>query len=92
MLELNGCSDTLVDLYCGVGTFARLLCTVRPTEVIGIEESASAIAERARQLRRRRQCHVYRRRKPNSRPLSSSIRANRVDVAVIDPPRIGCGP
>ena len=73
MLDL-ATNDTVVDLYCGVGTFARLLAPYVNT-VIGIEESASAVAD----------AHVncadvdnvtFIEGKRNSPPPNSSIRAN----------------
>ena len=89
LLNLDG-DDTLVDLYCGVGTFARLLAPyVR--EVIGIEESASAVADA------RVNCsdvdNVYFiEAKAEKAAVELSESGRTVDVAIIDPPRIGCAP
>ena len=89
MLDLDG-DDTLVDLYCGVGTFARLLSPY-VHHVIGIEESASAVADA------RVNCadvdnveFIEDKAEVAAVELSQSGRA--IDVAVVDPPRSGCHP
>ena len=89
MLEL-GSNDTLVDLYCGVGTFARLLAPF-VNRVIGIEESASAVADA------RLNCSdvdnvkfVEAKAEVAAAELADS--GQQIDVAIIDPPRIGCAP
>ncbi len=89
LLNLDG-DDTLVDLYCGVGTFARLLAPyVR--EVIGIEESASAVADaRVNCSDVDNVCFIEAKAEKAAIELSESGRT--VDVAIIDPPRIGCAP
>ena len=89
LLNLDG-DDTLVDLYCGVGTFARLLAPyVR--EVIGIEESASAVADaRVNCSDVDNVCFIEAKAEKAAVELSESGRT--VDVAIIDPPRIGCAP
>ena len=89
IVELDG-DDTLVDLYCGVGTFARLLSPY-VKRVIGIEESASAVADA------RVNCgdvdnveFIEAKAEVAAQELSES--GLKVDVAIIDPPRIGCHP
>ncbi len=89
MLELDG-SDTLVDLYCGVGTFARLLAPYVQS-VIGIEESASAIANA------RLNCSDvnnvrFIEAKAELAAVELAESGLDIDIAVIDPPRIGCVP
>ena len=89
MLELDG-SDTLVDLYCGVGTFARLLAPY-VEKVIGIEESASAVADA------RANCSdvdnvSFIEAKAEQAAVEMSDSGQTVDVAIIDPPRVGCAP
>ena len=89
MLELDG-SDTLVDLYCGVGTFARLLAPY-VEQVIGIEESASAVADA------RANCSdvdnvSFVEAKAEQAAVEMSDSGQTVDVAIIDPPRVGCAP
>ena len=89
LLDLDG-DDTLVDLYCGVGTFARLLAP-HVREVIGIEESASAVADA------RVNCSDvdnvrFIEAKAEQAAVELSESGRTVDVTIIDPPRIGCAP
>lgn len=89
MLELDH-GDTLVDLYCGVGTFARLLAPY-VNEVIGIEESASAVADA------RVNCAdvdnvTFIEAKAELAAAQLADSGQRIDVAIIDPPRVGCRP
>ena len=89
MLEL-GSNETLVDLYCGVGTFARLLAPF-VNNVIGIEESASAVADA------RVNCAdvdnvTFIETKAELAAAELVDSGQHVDVAIIDPPRIGCAP
>ena len=89
ILELGG-SDTLVDLYCGVGTFARLL-SPHVKSVIGIEESASAI-EDAKVNCADVENVTFIEAKAEIAAIDLSESGRTVDVAIIDPPRIGCHP
>ncbi|MCY4474783.1 MAG: 23S rRNA (uracil(1939)-C(5))-methyltransferase RlmD [Chloroflexi bacterium] len=89
MLELDG-NDVLVDLYCGVGTFARLL-SPHVKRVIGIEESASAVEDA------RFNCSdvanvefIEAKAEQAAADLSGS--GLKIDLAIIDPPRKGCHP
>ena len=89
MLELDG-NDTLVDLYCGVGTFARLLSPY-VKRVIGIEESASAVEDA------RFNCSdvanvEFIESKAEQAAADLSASGLKIDVAIIDPPRKGCHP
>ena len=89
MLELDG-SDTLVDLYCGVGTFARLLSPF-VTRVIGIEESASAVEDA------RFNCSdvanvEFIEAKAEQAAADLSASGLKIDSAIVDPPRKGCHP
>ncbi len=76
---------TIVDAYCGVGTFALLLAQ-HVGKVIAIEESASAIKDAQWNLRNT----------PNVDILKGKVEAVLPDIAagldglVIDPPRAGC--
>ncbi len=89
ILELNG-NDTLVDLYCGVGTFTRLLSPYVES-VIGIEESASAIEDaKANCIDVDNVTFIQAKAEFAAVELSQS--GQTVDVAIIDPPRIGCHP
>ncbi len=89
VLELEG-NDTLVDLYCGVGTFARLL-SPHVKSVIGIEESASAI-EDAKVNCADVENVTFIEAKAEIAAIDLSESGRTVDVAIIDPPRIGCHP
>lgn len=85
-----GADDILVDLYCGVGTFARLLAPY-VAEVIGIEESASAVANA------RVNCSdvdnvSFIEAKAEHAAVELAESGRSIDVAIIDPPRIGCAP
>ncbi len=89
MLELDG-TGTLVDLYCGVGTFARLLSPY-VKRVIGIEESASAVADA------RVNCSdvgnvEFVEAKAELAVQELAQTGLKIDFAIIDPPRIGCDP
>ena len=89
ILELDG-NDTLVDLYCGVGTFTRLLSPYVES-VIGIEESASAIEDaKANCIDVDNVTFIQAKAEFAAVELSQS--GQTVDVAIIDPPRIGCHP
>ncbi len=76
---------TIVDAYCGVGTFALLLAR-HVGKVIAIEESASAIKDAQWNLRSVENVEI----------LKGKVEAVLPDIAaglnglVIDPPRAGC--
>jgi 23S rRNA (uracil1939-C5)-methyltransferase len=76
---------TIVDAYCGVGTFARLLAG-HVGKVIAIEESASAIKDAQWNLRDVQNVEIL---KGKVEDLLPNLAA-RVDGLVIDPPRAGC--
>lgn len=89
ILKLDG-NDTLVDLYCGVGTFTRLL-SPHVKSVIGIEESASAISDA------KINCAdvdnvTFIEAKAELAAVELAKSGQAVDIAIIDPPRIGCHP
>ena len=89
MLELDG-NDTLVDLYCGVGTFARLLSPY-VKRVIGIEESASAVDDARFNCSDVANVEFI---EAKAEVAASDLSATelKIDVAIIDPPRKGCHP
>ena len=89
ILELDG-NDILVDLYCGVGTFARLLSPYVKS-VIGIEESASAIAD-AKVNCGDVENVTFIEAKSEIAAVELAEAGQSVDIAIIDPPRIGCHP
>lgn len=83
----GGPDATLVDAYCGVGTFARLLAE-HAGHVLAIEESASAVRDARWNLREL----------PNIEIVQAKVEAvlpqarQHLDGMVIDPPRTGCQP
>ncbi|HLZ59262.1 MAG TPA: class I SAM-dependent RNA methyltransferase [Ktedonosporobacter sp.] len=76
---------TIVDAYCGVGTFALLLAR-HVEKVIAIEESASAIKDAQWNLRSANNVEI---RKGKVEELLPALAAQ-IDGLVIDPPRAGC--
>jgi 23S rRNA (uracil1939-C5)-methyltransferase len=81
----TGADATLVDAYCGVGTFAALLAQ-RARRVIAIEESASAIRDASWNLRDAPNVEIVQAKVEDMLPGM----VERVDGLVIDPPRAGC--
>lgn len=82
----TGSDITLVDAYCGVGTFAALLAP-QAGRVLAIEESASAIRDARWNLRACPNVEVVQAKAEAVLPTM----AERLDGLVIDPPRAGCG-
>ena len=76
---------TLVDAYCGVGAFARLLAA-RAGTVLAIEESASAIRDARWNLREAPNVEIIQAKVEDVLPGM----ARQLDGLVIDPPRAGC--
>ncbi len=86
LAELPGGPDvTLVDAYCGVGVFARLMAE-RAGRVLAIEESASAVRDARWNLRATPQVEIVQAKVEDDLPQ----RAERIDGLIIDPPRAGC--
>jgi 23S rRNA (uracil1939-C5)-methyltransferase len=83
----------VVDLYCGVGTFA-LFFAKHGCQVYGVEENAQAIAEAAANARRnglalRARFRAAKVERVGSAPeLRNAL--NEADVCFLDPPRKGC--
>ncbi|HEY7020683.1 MAG TPA: class I SAM-dependent RNA methyltransferase [Ktedonobacterales bacterium] len=81
----SGPDVTLVDAYCGVGTFARLMAA-RAGRVLAIEESESAIRDARANLSDT----------PNVEIVKGKVEiilpglTERLNGLVIDPPRAGC--
>ncbi|GER89240.1 23S rRNA (uracil-5-)-methyltransferase RumA [Dictyobacter vulcani] len=78
---------TVVDAYCGVGTFAALLAP-HVGKVIAIEESASAIKDAQWNMRDIEHVEILKGKVEDMLPTLS----DRIDGFVIDPPRAGCQP
>jgi len=78
-------SLTIVDAYCGVGTFALLLAR-HVGKVIAIEESASAIKDASWNLREVSNVEILKGKVEDLLPALAA----RIDGLVIDPPRAGC--
>jgi 23S rRNA (uracil1939-C5)-methyltransferase len=76
---------TVVDAYCGVGTFALFLAR-RVGKVIAIEESASAIKDAEWNLRNVENVDIRQGKVEDLLPAIASL----LDGLVIDPPRAGC--
>jgi 23S rRNA (uracil1939-C5)-methyltransferase len=76
---------TLVDAYCGVGAFARLLAA-RAGTVLAIEESASAIRDARWNLRETPNVEIIQAKVEDVLPGMT----RQLDGLVIDPPRAGC--
>lgn len=76
---------TIVDAYCGVGTFACILAQ-HVGNVIAIEESASAIKDAQWNLRDVHNVEILKGKVEDMLPNL----ATRIDGLVIDPPRAGC--
>ncbi len=79
--------ETLLDTYCGVGTFALSLAD-QVGHVIGIEEDAGAVAD----------ARLNATELTNVEFIEGSVETflpqldRRIDLAVLDPPRQGCKP
>lgn len=76
---------TVIDAYCGVGTFALMLAR-RAGKVIAIEESASSIKDARWNLREVENVEIL----PGKVEDLLPALAEQVDGLVIDPPRAGC--
>jgi 23S rRNA (uracil1939-C5)-methyltransferase len=83
--SLPGRPFTIVDAYCGVGTFALLL-SKHVDKVIAIEESASAVRDAQENLRQAGNVEIL---KGKVEDLLPEL-ATQIDGLVIDPPRAGC--
>jgi 23S rRNA (uracil1939-C5)-methyltransferase len=81
-----GRDATLVDTYCGVGTFAALMAA-RAGRVLAIEESASAVRDARWNLRSFANVEVIQAKVEAALPALG----DQLDGLVIDPPRAGCG-
>lgn len=82
-----GSDDTVLDAYCGVGTFAALVAS-RAHQVIGIDESKAAVRDAANNTIDL----------DNVRFITAKTEAalmeleGQIDAVVLDPSRVGCAP
>lgn len=81
----SGPHATLVDAYCGVGTFAGLLARAAG-RVIAIEESASAVRDARANLQAYPNVEIVQAKVETALPAISEP----LHGLVIDPPRAGC--
>ncbi len=85
-LELTG-SDTVVDAYAGVGTFAAL-AAAHAERVIAIEESTAAIRDAAVNIGALTNVEFV---ESKTEDVLSSLECS-PDAVILDPPRAGCHP
>jgi 23S rRNA (uracil1939-C5)-methyltransferase len=81
----TGPEISLVDAYCGVGTFARLMAE-RAGRVLAVEESESAILDARANLADASNVEIIKGKVEVILPNMTQ----RLDGLVIDPPRAGC--
>ncbi len=77
--------EVLLDAYCGVGTFGLSLAR-EVGQVIGVEESDSALADARFNAQGGKNVEFIGGRVEDILPI-----LGKVDVAILDPPRQGCG-
>ena len=85
-LRLDG-SQTVVDAYAGVGTFAALMAS-RAKRVIAVEESAAALADARVNVEGVPNVEL---RQARTEDALLELAAD-ADAALLDPPRAGCMP
>jgi 23S rRNA (uracil1939-C5)-methyltransferase len=82
-----GPEDTVLDAYCGVGTFAALI-SPRVREVIGIDEAKAAIKNAAQNTDDLANVRfIAARTEAALREIDGPV-----DAVVLDPARVGCAP
>lgn len=87
LLRLDG-SQTVVDAYAGVATFAVLMAD-RAQRVIAVEESKSAVADARVNIEGIPNVEL---RQARTEDVLSELAAEGVDAVLLDPPRAGCMP
>jgi 23S rRNA (uracil1939-C5)-methyltransferase len=85
VLKGLGSAQTVVDAYCGVGTFALALAK-HVSKVIAIEESDSAIKDSQWNLREVSNVEIVKGKVEDVLPMLTT----EINGLVIDPPRAGC--
>lgn len=90
VLELSGVTkqDTVLDLYCGIGTMT-LLFAQKAKQVWGIEIVAQAV-ENARENAKRNGIANASFLCGDAKKAVAHFRNHPIDIVVIDPPRAGC--
>ncbi len=86
-LRLDG-SQTVVDAYAGVATFAVLMAD-RARHVIAVEESAAAVADARVNVEGIPNVEL---RQARTEDVLLELAAGGVDAVLLDPPRAGCMP
>ncbi len=86
-LRMDG-SQTVVDAYAGVATFAVLMAD-RARRVIAVEESKSAVADARVNIEGIPNVEL---RQARTEDVLSELAAGGVDAVLLDPPRAGCMP
>ena len=89
LLELNG-SESVLDAYCGIGTIG-ILTAKRAGRVLGVELNADAIRDAKRNAKHNGIDNITF-TAADSRLYAKALaeQGERIDAAVIDPPRAGC--
>jgi len=80
--------DVVVDAYCGVGSFTALIAP-RVRQVLGIEESAAAVADAKRNTA---DLDNVRFLKAKTEEALGELTDPRPNALIIDPSRVGCAP
>ena len=86
-LRLDG-SQTVVDAYAGVATFAVLMAD-RARRVVAVEESAAAVADARVNVEGIPNVEL---RQARTEDVLQELAAGGVDAVLLDPPRAGCMP
>lgn len=90
LLNLDG-SEVMIDAYCGVGVFAVLMAPY-VQQVIGIEESASAIEDAGLNSKGVSNVEFVEGKTEHVLETWLADGGADVDVLLLDPPRVGCHP
>ena len=86
-LALTG-TETVVDAYAGVATFA-VLAADRAGRVVAVEESAAALADARVNVEGLANVEL---RQAKTEDVLHELAADGVDAVILDPPRAGCMP
>ena len=86
-LDLTG-TETVLDAYAGVGTFAVLLAG-RAGRVVAVEESSAALADARVNVEGLLNVEL---REAKTEDVIGELASDGIDAVVLDPPRAGCMP